>query len=360
MNTNEIVLSILLKGAPANSDYLATIEKVPALAELAAGILLERAPSHRELLGIIFHTPEHRRIAWMKLLKSNPEHDEVIQVAQRVEELRSEAWEWLAKDSPTNSELVYVVKKIYDLQMPAWQLLERQSPNEADLLSIFKECHNPLRSSVINALLKLDCQNDTLLEIIEKEEGSLRDMVIEVFLSKSPSKKDIYRAFRVASAGIRARMAQMLIEKEPSPEDLRIAVQYSEALCEKAAEMLLTYEFKSVSEESWGYQVVFLWCAKFREIALEKWEDVLPRQESRDRPFADDYFRLHENAVEFGVPEAFQVQVARRFLQAAGSNEGDFRRQVSSILQRHPELGRSAVAAKPSGSKREHRSSAAN
>lgn len=334
MKTNEIVLSILLKGTPTNADYLATIENVAAVAGLAAEMLLNRQPANHELLAIMRNVTAHRRAAWVKLLEQHPTNGEIIHVIERMPDLRDEAWEQLQKQSPTNAELISIINTVDALQISTWQLLATRLPDEAELLSIYeyhcsvKKPRSPLRIPIATALLNLNCQKSTLLTIIHREEG-LREMAVAILFQRSPSKEEMKDVLQYVTQEVREQICATLMASEPSLVDMIDIVVWSEILRDQVAERLLADKYDGHEEYlvSW---IILVKCPTFRDLAFERC--LATRRD------ACDLWNFH-NAFSRENLEgtSFEKRAAIRFLEVAAGDQ-NWKHESSKIREWHPEL----------------------
>lgn len=313
MQSIEIVLGILLKGGPTNSDYSETIENVPELRNLASEILLTRNPTNAELLGIILKAKDQRRAAWTKLSTQNPTNQELAQVIKHADGLRGEAWDQLKQQQPTNFEIVDIINTVAALQLPAWQLLIKQSPNEAELLEAYSHHYHereksPLRIPMAMALIDSDCSMETLYEVIRREE-SLREMAVDRYLKRQPSKDQMRTVLWAVQPETREQICFTLMNDEPSLVDLHVIVDCSEALREEAAQALLAYDYLGKGDEKYALLAVLARCPTL-------WGEAWPRYLAT-RPEPLDLYNFHNH----GCPTQFQEQVVREFLKVTGTEK---------------------------------------
>lgn len=355
MKTNEIVLRILLRGSPTNEDYVATLKSVPVLAEFSAGILLGRTPTNAELFCIITHAAAYRRQAWAKLLEQQPRNDEIIQVIEEIYDLHEEAWGQLLKQSPTNSELIRIVNRVAMLEVPAWQLLAQRSLTEAELLVIYddhcKANESTIKTAVANALIRIDCQNTTLVRIIRNEEG-LREMAAELLLQRTPLSEELREVVWFMNPTVREKICELLMQGEPSQADLECVARCSGgAGGDEAAQRLLDRQYENGIKEASACNAVLKRPA-FAHIAVKRLLTDIDQGCSDENMRAGALRNLYSDLVRKAVSDDLQREVARKFLAATKEDHSgrSWQREISEVITKHPSLektGASASAASP-------------
>lgn len=341
MNVFEILLSILLKGAPTNDDFVEAIKSVPVLADLSAGILLDRSPTNAQLLSIIAKVPQRRRTAWSKLLEQKPTNDEILWIIEKIDDLRQEAWEQLLRQSPSSSDLIRIVNGVRTLEVLAWQKLTKLSPTEAELLIIYDQ-HVTINGSVLRVpvaslLTRPESQNGTLMKIIRNEEG-LRAMAVKLLLQKMPSRDELRDLLPWTDmCANREEICQFLMEGEPSWQDLHSVAIFSRGfLGNEAAKKMLSQQYESEFDEEIACRAV-LNQPTFARRALDRILTIIDRKTNGEGSYPYNLRNLYFDLVNLEAQNDLRLEVARRFLKTAASDR-DWSRDVSEILKNHPEL----------------------